>query len=112
MENAKLRSRVAAYEQELAQLRRSAVSVSTLDQQLVCPTTCVVGHTSSQRSKQSSATGVIFDGSNSSELQSLAPDLLKLFTTLGNTRRNMADGVQGVVPNDKGIGIHLHPPEL
>ena len=63
-------------------------------------TTSVVGHTSSQRSKQSSATGVIFDGSNSSELQSLAPDLLKLFTTLGNTRRNMVDGVQGVVPND------------
>ena len=97
-ENAQLRSRIAALEQELAQLRRSAVSVSTLDQQLqrlvLSDTLVAKGPSNLQRLESFSMEAIL------SELQSLAPDVLNLFTTLGNTRRNVADDIQGVVPND------------
>ena len=42
-----------------------------------------------------------------SVMQSLAPDLMHLFNTLGDTRRNIEKGVKGVVPNEIKVLVSL-----
>lgn len=76
-------------------------------------TTCVVGHTSSQRSKQSSATGVIFDGSNSFRIAVISTRSAEIVHNPGEYKEECGRWCTRCCAKwRKGIGTHLHPPEL
>ena len=103
-ENAQLRSKIAALEAENEKLRQSNISTSALEkqlQQLMSSDTLSSGPNTLQQLQSFSMEAI------ASVAQSLAPDLMHLFNTLGDTRRNIEKGVKGVVPNEIKVLVSL-----
>ena len=103
-ENAQLCSKIAALEAENEKLRQSSICISALEEQLqrlISFDMISSGPNSLQRLQYFSIEAI------ASTTQSLAPDLMHLFNTLGDTRRNIENGVKGVVPNEIKVLVSL-----
>ena len=96
-QNAQLRSQIPALQAENEQLCQSKLSVSALDEQLqrlVSSDTLSSGPDTLEQLESFSMEAI------ASCVNSLAPDVMYLFNTLEDTRRNVEKGVEAVVPTE------------
>ena len=97
-ENTQLIKRVSELESENKQLKSNTIHITTIEQQfdrLASSDTLITrGPDSIERLEHFSFDALI------SDVKSIAPDVLFLFSALGNTKRNMSDGVEGLVPEE------------